>query len=384
MSTGKKREGKHTWAHNWFCSAHKCLFVSDTGEVCGLIRNARNCVDRAIHLKTHGVTHTTTLPTALGVQNILQALAAACPPLCHEEEVLVTMALNGMANRIVNCPMFRKVTKTAMSRNNVTSTLGALGDKLVAAAVKNFARCTLALDVGTVHNRYLAFVIIARGRALCVRLVSDEDPRVGGHYTIPAVQRVVADVIEELKENKISISALVCDNASNLQGIVKDDLTTALGPRLPLVHRCACHVVQLMVHDCADIWTTAHGMAQEMLKENGISLTSNETRWNSKYRVIARALQIPEKTHSQTRELEDAVTLLEPFATVTDVLQGNKATLFDTLLCMEALTKHFQDLMGKQPNTAYGTAMKRNIEAVTGALLTRMRMLLGRAYLVLA
>jgi hypothetical protein len=63
MSTGKKREGKHTWAHNWFCSAHKCLFVSDTGEVCGLIRNARNCVDRALHLKTHGVTHTTTLPT---------------------------------------------------------------------------------------------------------------------------------------------------------------------------------------------------------------------------------------------------------------------------------------------------------------------------------
>jgi hypothetical protein len=100
--------------------------------------------------------------------------------------------------------------------------------------------------------------------------------------------------------------------------------------------------------------------------------------------VIARALQIPEKTHSQTRELEDAVTLLEPFATVTDVLQGNKATLFDTLLCMEALTKHFQDLMGKQPNTAYGSAMKRNIEAVTGALLARMRMLLGRAYLVLA
>jgi hypothetical protein len=71
----------------------------------------------------------------------------------------------------------------------------------------------------------------------------------------------------ELKENKISVSALVCDNASNLQGIVKDDLTTALGPRLPLVHRCACHVVQLMVHDCADIWTTAHGMAQEMLKQ---------------------------------------------------------------------------------------------------------------------
>jgi hypothetical protein len=269
MARGK---GKNSWAHNWFCKEDKCLYVApQSGEICGVEKSKRNCIDRAAHLKAHNVTEETPLPTKQGTRNILAALAAACPPLDALEKIYVLMALHGMPNKIVNiCPVWRDVTSSLISRNAVTAATATLGNKLTTCALKTFARCTLALDIGTVHCRYLAFVVIARGRALCVRLVPDDDPRVAGRFTIAAVQQVVADVIRELAESKASVVALVCDNASNLQGIVKEDLTEALGPTLPLVHRCACHVVQLIVNDCEGIWLTAYGIAQTLLKENGI------------------------------------------------------------------------------------------------------------------
>jgi hypothetical protein len=115
MARGK---GKNSWAHNWFCKEDKCLYVApQSGEVCGVEKGKRNCIDRAAHLKAHNVTEETPLPTKQGTRNILAALAAACPPLDALEKIYVLMALRGMSNKIVNCPVWRDFTNSLISRN---------------------------------------------------------------------------------------------------------------------------------------------------------------------------------------------------------------------------------------------------------------------------
>jgi hypothetical protein len=87
----------------------------------------------------------------------------------------------------------------------------------------------------------------------------------------------------ELKEKyNCNVVALVADNAANLQALVKvDDIAKALGPTVPLVHRCACHVVQLMVHDIEELWMDAFNKASE----HQLSLCTVCSEHRTKYQI---------------------------------------------------------------------------------------------------
>jgi hypothetical protein len=74
-----------------------------------------------------------------------------------------------------------------------------------------------ALDIRTLHRRYLAFVITSNGRALFWRMVEDE--AVGGSFTASVVKDATLAVITELAQLKVKVVACVADNAANPQAI---------------------------------------------------------------------------------------------------------------------------------------------------------------------
>ena len=135
------------------------------------------------HLNTHGVTKDN-YPKRNARNNqptIRECMAKIAPMLNHAEKVTTLIAMEGLAARLLNNPLFREITNTEMNRNTFLGSLLQLKQKLFTAAVKFFPRATLALDIGTHKRRYVAFVLVARGRALFHSMTDVAD--VGGIYS---------------------------------------------------------------------------------------------------------------------------------------------------------------------------------------------------------
>jgi hypothetical protein len=135
--------------------------------------------------------------------------------------------------------------------------------------MRHFKCATLALDIGTVHRRYLAFVITSNGRALFWRMVENE--AVGGSFTASVVKDATLAVITELAQLKVKVVACVADNVANLQAIANpvaeddpehdDPLLNSVRVEMPLMLRCGCHVLQLAVYDLQPLWQAAFDLA---------------------------------------------------------------------------------------------------------------------------
>lgn len=378
--------GRDTWAHQWFDANDQCRYVAESGLRCSAQRNRRFANLRADHLlRQHNVNEKTVLPTAAGLRSIREAFASMCPVLSSAEELHCLLARHGLPNRLVNDPLFRKLTNTSISRNNVPSAMASLSEKLLSAALKHMRSSTLAIDIGTVHSRYLAFVVISRGRALFFKMVDDKDERVNGHFTTAAMRTVVKDVIAELKARGVEVNAIVADNASNMQGLGNTETETEeLRSRLPCVIRCACHVLQLAVKDIQPVWESAWKISEQLIDQHKIKLSSNDTRWNSKFRMIERALAIEGISPNHLRELSDAFTVLHPFAVATDYLQRDDARMLDAVCVIESLMEHFTKISRGCTESATGRAMKEVLQTTLRAVTARANMLFNKAYLVLA
>jgi hypothetical protein len=115
--------------------------------------------------------------------------------------------------------------------------------------------------------------------------------------------------------------------------------------RLPALSRCGCHMAQLMVWDLKDQWDAAFALATTICESAGQAVSTCDTRWNSKYKVILEA----EKHTSRIDDkflLNDATLLLEPFAIVTRVLERDSATLFDMMASFQSLAQWFELQVG--------------------------------------
>ena len=394
--------GKDTWAHGWFDKDELCRHVSSTGVRCERTVRARYVNVRAEHLKVHGVTNATPLPKPGGTPTLEEAWANQRPKLDKEDTALVFLAENGLSNRIMASESFRELTGLKFGKNGITRKLMELNEKLQKAALGYMTRATLAIDIGTVHNRYLAFVLVRNGRALFYKMVSSSDPRVGGSFTAQVMRRVLEDIIEELAGKGVNINAVVADNAANMQAIrnrstdeelLQDDEPAEqdepadcaeLRRAFPALFRCACHVLQLAVRDVASVWEPAFEIAQAALRTAGVRLTANDTRWNSKYRVILKASDLPGLAGSESREIEEALKVLEPFAIATDVLQRDAASTFDAMIAFESLERWFEHLRDSCPASPVGSALALNYEAARAAVQTRAAMIFNEPYLVLA
>ena len=309
------------------------------------------------HLNTHGI-NSTNYAKRLGEANqptIRESMAKAAPMLNHEELVLTMMATEGIAGRLLDSPLYRQVTNSAMNRRAFHEMLAQLRAKLYSAAVKSFPRATLALDIGTHKRRYVAFVLVARGRALFHSMTDVE--AVGGSFTSSALRAVVDATLQALRADGVTVTGIVADNASNVQGIcnvqdvpeaslevdntdpVNFDNSPDTFKALPGMIRCACHVLQLMVKDLGEYWTEEFEIAKGIAAVKKLSVSACETRWNSKYNVIVAA--VPFAQGDDKVLLDDAILLLEPFAIATDVLQSDAATVFTAMAVYESLEAHF-------------------------------------------
>ena len=376
--------GRDSWAHDWFDPADQCRYIGADGVRCDSKRAKRHANGRADHLKSvHKIDNTTPVPTATGMKDIREAFAAQCPALSKSEKLHVMLARHGLPNRLCDDPLFRELTDVQFSRNNVTGAMLELSDRLFPAVLRWMRRPTLAIDVGTVHNRYLAFVLVQRGRAVFYKMIDDKDERAQGHFTIPAVRCMVKDVIAELKAKKCEVTGIVADNASNMQGIATND-DDELRRSLPCVFRCACHVLQLVVKDITDIWQQAFTTASALLTAAELPVGVTETRWNSKFRVIERAVDHELGDVNDVREMQDAVSVLMPIAIATDDLQRDGACTFDAVVAFEALLRHYANLRHACGLSVQGRAKKEVLTQVIGAITVRAQMLFNKGYMVLA
>lgn len=367
------RTGKSSWAHKWYDQNDRCKVIVK-GEPCGACTARRWAPSRVAHLLKHGVTSST--PVGKNSKTLEELWASQCPAVTETEEMLMMLARRGLPNNIVSDGYFRRRLKIEMGKNAVLPGMVALQNKLQAAVFAKIGCGTLALDIGTVHQRYLAFVLIGAGRAHFVKTIAADDPLVGGSFTSVAVAACVNTVVQELQDAGVRVAALVADNAANLQGI------------MPLTNkallRCACHVLQLCVNDMSELWNSAFEIAEAAVRTANIGVYANDTRWNSKFRVLAAAADLDSVAGQNERCINDALLLLAPFAAATDFLQSDSATLLACVATIESLVDYFEAVSQSQGATPAGHVNKMMCETAIGKLQARARTLFNFPYVVLA
>lgn len=232
--------------------------------------------------------------------------------------------------------------------------------------------CTCAIDVGTVFKRYLVGCLVERGKVMVVSVICDSEIGEDGRMTTENVKAAVEDTIAAVKELGVRVTAVVADNATNLQHIQKtapapaaeededgaDILPdTATADTTHAVHeayerepvlfvlRCAAHVIQLCVgSDCEKWWKPLAEEAMQNAKDAGIKITShNDTRWNSRLRTLEEASTKLVGLVDETwlAKVRAAIALLTPFNIATQCVQGDAATILDSLSAFQLLWDTF-------------------------------------------
>lgn len=174
--------------------------------------------------------------------------------------------------------------------------------------------------------------------------------------------------------HRVQVAALVADNEA-----VMGALHTRIGRDYPFLVRvpCAAHTIQLAVRDCLASEEHAqtitdflsflkhfekkeHRQAllelQRVRKRPQLVLRKpNDTRWNSLYMAIERALEMqseleccmPPHLHQQRDEfftrLRALTQFLQPFRTATDIVQRDAASLSDVKARFNKLLTHVRD-----------------------------------------
>ena len=394
--------GDSSWAKKWFSGRtedglQQCIFVDADGKRCPYTNSCRFCTSLSAHLRKHDVDRHTPVPKST-MKSLEEYWKDQCPTLDSDERWILLLARHGFPATLLDDPEFRDLTKTKISRNCVPKMMEDLSKKLMDAAFSFVKEGTLAIDVGTVHRRFLAFVFVTKGKSIFLKL--REDAEAGGVLTIEAVYNETQRVVSELRSRGIYVRNIVADNASNLQGISKyspdgdvseveegvtdddDDLKAEMS-KLPLVTRCACHVIQLVVKDVSSIWQSAYESAKEILLQAHVKRTACETRWNSKYMVIKAA--IAHCDGHERRDLEEAAEFLRPFAVMTRALESDSATLFK---CVAIVERFFQHLQRQKEKLNDGSPLGR-LRAQALATLDlhsckRFAMLFNTPYVILA
>jgi hypothetical protein len=133
------------------------------------------------------------------------------------------------------------------------------------------------------------------------------------------------------------------------------------------------------------LWEAAFNIAKNVCDTNNIKVTANETRWNSKFRVMQAAHAcLTSVPASSQAEVQEAMLFLEPFAIITDILQSDDASLWDTMRCFEALSTYFGEMKRNVASSPLGRARHTSILQIESVLETRSRMLFIKPYLMIA
>lgn len=227
------------------------------------------------------------------------------------EALLPFLAVEGAHYRAHARPPIR-------SRKTLSEKTVQFAERLLDAALEQLrgATVTLAIDSGTVWNRYLLVMLCANGVSpLPLSCVADDE--IGGRLTTEAMQTHMLGLMARLKRFDIGVVGYTSDNAPNMVAV-----------RLPGVWRvrCAAHSIQLVVRDVTSTCPAAVAVLQEcesLRKGLGVAAPC-ETRWNSQLRM-ARAIHA--KQERQPGELWEFIRFFSQFERATRVVEGDTANL---------------------------------------------------------
>lgn len=225
---------------------------------------------------------------------------------------------------------------------------------------------TIAVDGGTIWNKYLAIVALSYGvRPLVIRCVPCEE-----RMTADWIANAVMSVIDLLREHNVLPLMYVADNASNMQSAANS---------LPLMpQRCLAHSIQLCVNDAfslepySTVWTTV----KALLRENNLS-EPPLTRWSGKYLSMTKLMQgnytVGSVNTDEYQALLPASRALKSFYTATQIVQANNATIVSAAAVIHSL-------LNLRPSGARDTYTR----ALSAATANRKEFLITDAVLVIA
>jgi hypothetical protein len=194
----------------------------------------------------------------------------AIPALSWEETVACAFACNGWSFNSASSDndFLKQVVPRLPCRKTVAKASMTAAAKLMRFVLPRLGVVTLCYDSGTVHNRYLLVVAATPTKTVVMRC-----RRFDTDMTSEAINEVLQEVRSCIESHGGYVIAQVADNAAGMQsdGII--------GPKL----RCAAHVFQLAMKDCATRIADCKDACQivDRLADEGQKITRMpETRWS--------------------------------------------------------------------------------------------------------
>jgi hypothetical protein len=254
------------------------------------------------------------------------------------------------------CPLSRQTLRTSLVKHSQARLNEAI------AKFKN-RTVTLAIDAGTIWNRYLCVVAVCYGfTPLTISMAQCE----GTVMSIEWVSGEVAKCVEKLRAQQVYAISIVADNASNMQGAL---------PTLPLLaQRCLAHSLQLAVNDgfnTSNLLEKTWDNCKTVMKANKIP-EPPLTRWSGKFlalRTLAdlnKTWDVSDITPAEYNAFDPLVRALKPYFVATQLLQSDRANLVLAAAIIHTLLTH-----GKtEPRTPQAKALLNALRARRSLLIT--------------
>jgi hypothetical protein len=313
--------------------------LSGEGRRCGKVIKQPSATNIRHHLRCHAIHDENSPYVKAAVSPTVINFAGDARVQRRATQQLDFMCVYAQALARCQDELFTEVVDTLRSR----ATLRA---RVVEHAKHRLDQClttcvgivsSLAFDGGTIYNRYLAVVLCPqKKKPLVLRFASIGE--MGGSMTHTKVAEVLLACVDRCAAVGVPVVGLVADNAANLQA------TNRCFEGL-LMLRCAAHSLQLAVNDAFNDPAVKEIMdlALRIREQQGWEYPV-VTRWNSKYDLLCRvwlgkAVVTPtfnDKTLGSLKMLTDA---LSPFASATDAVQSDRATVFDWATIFAQLSK---------------------------------------------
>lgn len=243
-----------------------------------------------------------------------------------------------------------KTTNRKILRAQTLLTADKILDDALIRAEKLCGYGTLAIDSGTIYNRYLAGVLHVPGMKPIVIGLYGDGQFADGKQTAENIQIFSDRIANKLRgrapgTGRVAIAVVTADNAKNFQS------SKAL-PNFLVGLRCYCHVTQLIAQELikCDEGIQAACVALKEVREAFPNKVRAEvaTRWNYTFLALDDALQIEEVYPRLKEKMMVGHYRLKPLYTATNELQADDATLWTALSCTmelcEAANRHLDTI----------------------------------------
>eukprot|EP00744_Colponema_vietnamica_P004687 GILI01006958.1.p1 GENE.GILI01006958.1~~GILI01006958.1.p1 ORF type:complete len:680 (-),score=52.59 GILI01006958.1:80-2119(-) len=236
----------------------------------------------------------------------------------------------------LNCK--NRIVKSSEMRKKAIQLSKTLLDKRLVSLANSCV--TLAIDSGTIFKRYLGILICVPKEPPILYDLIEDDEFIDGQQTSNNLNLVLTRVVVELAAKKITVLAVVADNAANMQA----ENTTPPGV---LKIRCFAHSIQLaaryqMTHDTR-IGRMLQVVRDRKAKNPDCPIPDEvPTRWNTTYDMLVKTQDRNISVLFQATEegrIKEIVSKLDHFAKATDSFQSDNCTLFGALCILTQIAK---------------------------------------------